>query len=95
LVSYGRFRLAGDGDSFRTADLVDHHWDARDNSFVRVSEIHSIYIIHILIIVNGYQYELLPDANISIQDALDVPVRRVYYGQLLNIYYVEFITDLE
>jgi hypothetical protein len=25
LVSYGRFRLAGDGDSFRTADLVDHH----------------------------------------------------------------------
>ncbi|CCO32597.1 hypothetical protein BN14_06660 [Rhizoctonia solani AG-1 IB] len=39
-------------------------------------------------------YELLPDANASIGDAPDAPVRRVHYGQLLDIYYVEFITDL-
>ncbi|CUA71179.1 hypothetical protein RSOLAG22IIIB_09405 [Rhizoctonia solani] len=40
------------------------------------------------------RYELLPDANASIQDAPDVPVRRVQYGRLLDIYYVEFITDV-
>ncbi|EUC56942.1 transposase family Tnp2 protein [Rhizoctonia solani AG-3 Rhs1AP] len=41
------------------------------------------------------RYELLPDANASLPDASDVMVRRVHYGQLLNIYYVEFITDVE
>ncbi|KAG8697754.1 hypothetical protein FRC11_014863 [Ceratobasidium sp. 423] len=41
------------------------------------------------------RYEILPDANASLPDAPDVPVRRVYYGQLLNIYYIEFITDIE
>ncbi|CEL64041.1 hypothetical protein RSOLAG1IB_11025 [Rhizoctonia solani AG-1 IB] len=74
MVRYGRFRLTGDGDCFRTASLIENSRHSRDNLFVR--------------------YELLPDANASIGDAPDAPVRRVHYGQLLDIYYVEFITDL-
>ncbi|KAG8719179.1 hypothetical protein FRC11_003407, partial [Ceratobasidium sp. 423] len=41
------------------------------------------------------RYKILPDANTSLPDAPDVPIQRVYYGQLLNIYYIEFITDIE
>ncbi|CUA71327.1 hypothetical protein RSOLAG22IIIB_09509 [Rhizoctonia solani] len=74
MVRYGRFRLTGDGDCFRTASLIENSRHPRDNSFVR--------------------YEPSPDANASIQDAPDVPVRRVQYGWLLDIYYVEFITDV-
>jgi hypothetical protein len=37
LIRYGRFRLAGDGDCVRTADLVAQDPLARDNSYVRVS----------------------------------------------------------
>jgi hypothetical protein len=37
IIRYSRFRLAGDGDSARTADLVDRDPSARDNSYVRVS----------------------------------------------------------
>jgi hypothetical protein len=39
IIRYGRFRLAGDGDSVRTADLVDRDPSARDNSYVRVSPV--------------------------------------------------------
>ncbi|KAG8749984.1 hypothetical protein FRC11_010871, partial [Ceratobasidium sp. 423] len=41
------------------------------------------------------RYEILPDTNASLPDAPDVPIWQVYYGQLLNIYYIEFITDIE
>lgn len=37
-IRYGRFRLAGDGDSFRTADLVARDPIARDNSYVKVGQ---------------------------------------------------------
>jgi hypothetical protein len=50
LVSYGRFRLTGDGDRFRTAELVERHRDARDNSFVRVSQTFT-FITYILLIM--------------------------------------------
>jgi hypothetical protein len=36
IVRYGCFRIAGDGDSVRTADLVDQDPNAHDNSYVRV-----------------------------------------------------------
>lgn len=36
IVRYGRFRMAGDGDRIRTADLIAQDPTARDNSFVRV-----------------------------------------------------------
>lgn len=37
LIRYARFRIAGDGDSIRTADLVARDsMIARDNSYVRV-----------------------------------------------------------
>lgn len=36
MVRYGRFRLTGDGDRVRTADLIDRDSLARDNSFVKV-----------------------------------------------------------
>lgn len=36
LVSFGRFRLADEGDEIRKADLIAHDPIARDNSFVRV-----------------------------------------------------------
>ncbi|KAG8709425.1 hypothetical protein FRC11_005568 [Ceratobasidium sp. 423] len=41
------------------------------------------------------RYEILPNANASLPDAPDVPVRQVYYGQLLDIFYIEFITNVE
>jgi hypothetical protein len=37
LVRYGRFRLSGNGDKVRVADLITRDSAARDNSFVRVS----------------------------------------------------------
>jgi hypothetical protein len=36
IIRYGRFRIAGDGDSMRTAALIDNDPIARDNSFVKV-----------------------------------------------------------
>jgi hypothetical protein len=36
LVRYGRFRITNDGDSFRTAILIDRDPLARDNSYVKV-----------------------------------------------------------
>jgi hypothetical protein len=41
------------------------------------------------------QYDLLPDANANYNRLPDAPVRVTHYGQLLDIYYVEFIEDLE
>ncbi|KAG8708108.1 hypothetical protein FRC11_006783, partial [Ceratobasidium sp. 423] len=41
------------------------------------------------------RYEILPNANASLPDAPNVPIQQVYYGQLLNIYYIEFITDID
>ncbi|KAG8743020.1 hypothetical protein FRC10_000530 [Ceratobasidium sp. 414] len=38
-------------------------------------------------------YNLLPDANAAHQNLLDVPVRVTHYGQVQDIYYVEFIED--
>ncbi|KAG8689561.1 hypothetical protein FRC11_001934 [Ceratobasidium sp. 423] len=40
------------------------------------------------------RYDLLPDANASYEDLPEVQVRRTHYGQVLDIYYVEFIVDL-
>ncbi|KAB5588211.1 Transposase family Tnp2 protein [Ceratobasidium theobromae] len=73
IVRYGRFRIAGGGDSIRTAKQVMQDPDARDNSYVR--------------------YVLLPDANAAFQNRPDVPVRQTQYGQLLDIYYVEFFEE--
>ncbi|KAF8691635.1 Transposase family tnp2, partial [Rhizoctonia solani] len=39
-------------------------------------------------------YNLLEDANANYQHRPEVPVRRTYYGRVLDIYYVEFIVDL-
>jgi hypothetical protein len=36
LVRHGRLRMAGDGDSIRTAELVDRDPTARDNSYLKV-----------------------------------------------------------
>jgi hypothetical protein len=36
LIRHGRLRLAGDGDSIRTAALVDRDPNSHDNSFVKV-----------------------------------------------------------
>ncbi|KAG8749601.1 hypothetical protein FRC11_011149 [Ceratobasidium sp. 423] len=41
------------------------------------------------------QYDLLPDANASHEDLLEVQARQTYYGQVLDIYYVEFVMDLK
>jgi hypothetical protein len=46
LVRYGRFRLAGDGDSIRTADIIQRDPTARDNSFVRVC-FSFVYLFHV------------------------------------------------
>ncbi|QRV81075.1 Transposase family Tnp2 protein [Ceratobasidium sp. AG-Ba] len=78
IVSYGRFRMADDGDRIRTASSVQRTHDStgssRDNSFVR--------------------FTVLPDANAS-NNGSDDPYEEVNYGQLIGIYYLEFITDFE
>lgn len=43
LIRYGRLRLAGDGDSIRTAELIDRDPIARDNSYVKVRA----YFVHL------------------------------------------------
>ncbi|CAE6431615.1 unnamed protein product, partial [Rhizoctonia solani] len=73
LMRYGRFRLAGDGDKIRTANIIDNDPLARDNSFVR--------------------YDLLPDRNTAFRNRPDRPFRQTHYGRVLDIYYVEFITQ--
>ncbi|QRV77986.1 Transposase family Tnp2 protein [Ceratobasidium sp. AG-Ba] len=79
LVSYGRFRMADDGDRIRTVSAVDtakrSRMGARDNSFVRLT--------------------LVPDENASDILGSDVPIEVVYYSRLMNIYYIEFIEDIE
>ncbi|KAG8731422.1 hypothetical protein FRC10_001761, partial [Ceratobasidium sp. 414] len=79
MVSYGRFRMADDGDRIRTAGVVDRaklsEAGVRDNSFIR--------------------FTVLPDANADDPNAPDVPFEEVNYSRLMNIYYVEFIEDLE
>ncbi|KAG8731201.1 hypothetical protein FRC10_001971, partial [Ceratobasidium sp. 414] len=39
-------------------------------------------------------FMVLPDTNADDPDAQDVPFEEVNSGQLVNIYYVEFIEDL-
>ncbi|KAG8700016.1 hypothetical protein FRC09_006226 [Ceratobasidium sp. 395] len=41
------------------------------------------------------RYDLNPDANARFRRRRDRPVRRTYYGRLLDIYYIEFIEDIE
>ncbi|KAG8752107.1 hypothetical protein FRC11_008688 [Ceratobasidium sp. 423] len=42
---------------------------------------------------NSYvKYDLLPDRNAAFRRRPDDPMRQVQYGQLLDIYYVEYIT---
>jgi carbamate kinase len=45
LVRYGRFRMVGDGDTIRTADIIQRDPTARDNSFVRVRFLHGYLFI--------------------------------------------------
>ncbi|GAB1526307.1 hypothetical protein RhiTH_009474 [Rhizoctonia solani] len=41
---------------------------------------------------NSYvKYNLLPDQNTRFQYRRDEPIRQTQYGQLLDIYYVEFV----
>ncbi|QRV80622.1 Transposase family Tnp2 protein [Ceratobasidium sp. AG-Ba] len=77
LISYGRFRMADDGDRIRTASVVDaakrSRMGARDNSFL-------------VLVADDHASDILGD---------DVPIEVVYYGRLINIYYIEFIEDIE
>ncbi|KAF8596395.1 hypothetical protein BDV93DRAFT_563337 [Ceratobasidium sp. AG-I] len=41
------------------------------------------------------RYELLPDANANHANQPDRAVRAVYYGRVQDIFYVEYIIDLE
>ncbi|CAE6451716.1 unnamed protein product [Rhizoctonia solani] len=44
---------------------------------------------------NSYvRYDLLPDANARYRNRPEVQFRQTHYGRLLDIYYVEFIVDL-
>ncbi|QRV99729.1 Transposase family Tnp2 protein [Ceratobasidium sp. AG-Ba] len=78
IVSYGRFRMADDGDHICTASSVQRTHSStgssHDNSFVR--------------------FTVLPDANTS-NDGSDTPYEEVNYGQLIGIYYLEFIMDFD
>ncbi|KAG8796667.1 hypothetical protein FRC12_010183 [Ceratobasidium sp. 428] len=45
---------------------------------------------------NSYiRYDLNPDANAAFCRREDRPVRRTYYGRILDVYYIEFIKDIE
>jgi hypothetical protein len=50
LIRYGRFRLAGDGDSIRTAALIDHDPTVRDNSYVKVRVLFVCLFIHYVVL---------------------------------------------
>ncbi|CUA78397.1 Transcription initiation factor TFIID subunit 5 [Rhizoctonia solani] len=39
------------------------------------------------------RYDLLPDRNTAFRNLPDVMYRQTYYGQVLDVYYVEFITQ--
>ncbi|KAG8735380.1 hypothetical protein FRC10_010677 [Ceratobasidium sp. 414] len=41
------------------------------------------------------RYALLPDTNAAFRNRLDVPVRQTNYGQVLDIFYIEFLEDPE
>ncbi|KAG9092714.1 hypothetical protein FS749_015494 [Ceratobasidium sp. UAMH 11750] len=41
------------------------------------------------------RFDLLPDANAAFRRRPDRPVRMTYYGQLVDIYYLEYIKDFE
>ncbi|KAG9083927.1 hypothetical protein FRC06_004312 [Ceratobasidium sp. 370] len=79
LTSYGHFRMTDNGDRIRTASVVD---------CARLTE-------------NGVRdnsfvrFTVLPDTNADDLDAPDVLFKEVNYGRLMNIYYVEFIENLE
>ncbi|KAJ1306455.1 hypothetical protein OPQ81_007458 [Rhizoctonia solani] len=38
-------------------------------------------------------YDLLPDRNAAFRNRPDQPFRQTYYGQVLDVYYVEFVTQ--
>ncbi|CUA77976.1 hypothetical protein RSOLAG22IIIB_12956 [Rhizoctonia solani] len=45
---------------------------------------------------NSYvRYDLLPDANARYRNRPEAQFRQTHYGRLLDIYYVEFVVDLE
>ncbi|KAG8717826.1 hypothetical protein FRC08_006555 [Ceratobasidium sp. 394] len=79
LTSYGRFRMINDGDRIRTASVVD-----RANMTDGGARDNSFV-----------RFTVLPDANADDDTASDVPFEEVNYGRLINVYYVEFIEDLE
>ncbi|KAB5587887.1 Transposase family Tnp2 protein [Ceratobasidium theobromae] len=39
------------------------------------------------------RYDLLPDRNAAFRNRPDVPFRQTHYGRVLDIYYVEFVTQ--
>ncbi|KAG8680040.1 hypothetical protein FRC08_016579, partial [Ceratobasidium sp. 394] len=39
------------------------------------------------------RYELLPDRNAHLPRERDRPIRKIYYGRVQDIYYVEFVRD--
>ncbi|KAG8737100.1 hypothetical protein FRC12_017271 [Ceratobasidium sp. 428] len=41
------------------------------------------------------RYDLNPDANARFRNRRDRPVRRTYYGRVLDVYYLKFIEDIE
>ncbi|QRV83012.1 Transposase family Tnp2 protein [Ceratobasidium sp. AG-Ba] len=77
--SFGRFRMTDDGDRIRTASAV-----TRANRPEASARDNSFI-----------RLVLLPDENADEESMSDVPIEEVYYGQLIDIYYVEFIEDLE
>jgi hypothetical protein len=101
LVRYGCFRLAGDGDSIRTADTIQHDPTARDNSFVRVCFLHTYLFLScvtdrpLLSVRSLARRELLlqkPARRASLSDALRTGARhilcRVHRGPTVIIYNV-------
>ncbi|QRV77877.1 Transposase family Tnp2 protein [Ceratobasidium sp. AG-Ba] len=79
IVSYGRFRMTDDGDRIRTASSVQRTQDSTGSSRDN----------------SFVRFTVLPDANMNDVNGPDIPYEEVNYGQLIGIYYLEFITDFE
>ncbi|KAG8729871.1 hypothetical protein FRC12_020657 [Ceratobasidium sp. 428] len=79
IISYGRVRLVDDGDRIRIASVVER--TKTSTGYVRDNSF--------------VRFTVLPDANASDSEDDDMPYEEVNYGRLINIYYIEFITDLE
>jgi hypothetical protein len=53
----------------------------------------SFVYLFVLITMYFYQYDLLPDANQNRANAPDQPIRVTHYGQVLDVFYVEFVEN--